>query len=169
MKKIFKSLFMLLSLVCSCSAVPYHKQLRSQLIHDYSKDMQKKKNLTMIAIGGGQQGRLLCISYSTQQNVNLEQARELLVDTCEGFLKRVNSNQKFRPYMVEFPYNGTNIDIAIQFVDPNNRWTMPPYIAFAANRKGKVYYYTSNIKEDLIDFHAETYEEACNIVKGNQN
>ncbi len=85
----------------------------------------------MIAIGGGQQGRLFVISYSTQQNVNLEQARELLVDICEGFLKRVNNDQKFRPYMVEYPYNGTNIDIMIQFINSNNYWAMPPYIALA--------------------------------------
>ena len=114
---------MLLPVLGACSSVPYDQNLRYQLIRDYSKEMQKKKNLTMIAIGGGQQGRLFCISYSTQQNVNLEQARELLVDTCEGFLKRVNNDQKLRPYMLEYPYNSSNIDIMIQFVDPNNRWS----------------------------------------------
>ncbi len=47
---------------------------------------------------------------------------------------------------------------------------MPPYIAIAANfQGGKVCYYTTNIKEKLINFHKETYEEACKIVKGNQN
>jgi hypothetical protein len=169
MKKIFKSLLLLWPVLCACSSVPYDEKLRYQLIQDYSKDIQKKKNLTMIAIGGGQQGRLFVVRYSTQQNVNLEQARELLVDTCEGFLKRVNNDQKFRPYMLEYPYNDTNIDISIRFGDSNNDRAKPPYIAIAANQKGKVYYYTSNIKEKLVDFHAETYEEACEIVKGNQN
>ena len=160
---------MLLPVLGACSSVPYDQNLRYQLIQDYSKEMQKKKNLTMIAIGGGQQGRLFCISYSTQQNVNLEQARELLVDTCEGFLQRVNNDQKFRPYMVEYPYNGTNIDIMIRFVDSNDYRAQPPYIALAANYQGKVCYRTSNMKEDLIHCHEETYEEACKIVKGNQN
>jgi hypothetical protein len=169
MKKIFKSLLLLLPVLCACSSVPYDEKLRYQLIQDYSKDIQKKKNLTLIAIGGGQQGRLFCLSYITQQNVNLEQARELLVDICEGFLKRVNNDQKFRPYMLEYPYNGTNIDIMIRFVDSNNDRAKPPYIALAANYQGEVYYRTSNIKEDLIHLHKETYEEACEIVKGNQN
>ncbi len=169
MKKIFKSLFLLLPVVCACSAVPYDEKLRDQLIGDFSKDLRRRKNLTLIATGGGQQGRLFVLRFSAQQNVNLEQARELLVDVCEGFLKQVNNDQKFRPYMLEYPYNGTNIDIMIRFVDSNNYRAQPPYIALAANYQGKVYYSTSNIKEDLIDLHAETYEEACKMVKENQN
>ena len=169
MKNVFKSLFFLLPVLCACSSVHYDEKFRYQLIQDYSKDMQKNKNLTLIATGGGQQGRLFVLRYRTQQNFNLEQARELLVDICEVFLKRVNSDQNLRPYMLEYPYNGTNIDIAIFFVNSNNCWAMPPYIALAANFQGKVCYCTSNIKEKLVDFHKETYEEACKIVKENQN
>ncbi len=101
--------------------------------------------------------------------IKVSKSGEILLEVCEGFLKRVNNDRKLRPYLVEYPYNGTNIDIMILFVDPTNNWVMPPYIALAANFQGEVYYRTTNIGRKLVHLHKETYEEALKIVKDNQN
>jgi hypothetical protein len=169
MKNILKKLFLLAPFLCACSMIPKNEKFRSQLIQDFSKDMQKNKHLTLIAIGGGQNGRLFCLSYVTQKKLNLEQARKLLIDVCEGFLERVNNDQQLRPYLVGYPYNSTNIDVMIRFVDHNNDRTQPPYIALASNHQGKVFYNTSTISEELSHLHKETYEEACKIANEKQN
>lgn len=107
----------------------------------------------------------ISLDFHLQKNVNIEEARKLLVGSVEELLHRINNDVGIRPFLHNYPFTNNNLWFSIGFKDKNNKFVLPPNIAMASLILGKISYGLEDLKEPLLfdEIHEETYEEALKI------
>jgi len=89
-----------------------------------------------------------------------------LVDSVEEYLSAINSNEKIRPYLHNYPFTAKNVEIVIYFHNPNGSNVASGKISIAAAKRGKVICYIDYPEKYTIKtIHEETYEEALKLVR----
>ena len=103
----------------------------------------------------------LSLHFQSFRAIDLNSARKLIVESSQIFLNEVNSSEAIRPYLEEYPFPPSRIDITISFHNSNNKSAEINKIAFARIRNGKVecFYGDPNLCFDKIALE-ETYKEA---------
>jgi hypothetical protein len=147
-----------------------------EIVRGFSKEMKKDFGLVFIGSGGRMSEDVDAISvrFLAYQRAGIEEARELEVKSTEKLLKMINEHKKIRSYLREYPFVSKRVNVSISFKDPNNRRYVDGSVAVVSNVNGKVYYdkaepSKTDITEELIDMHEETYEEALKIVNEGKN
>lgn len=132
--------------------------------------LEKKHRISVSAIGGGGNSkglRLLSISFDHRgKRYTKEEARKLLIDLSQEFLKDINEDTDLRPYLITFPFTPLNIDVTVFFYDSEGETIFDPYFCTVSASHGELSYFTES-PEDLYQYKTksyETYEEALAIV-----
>jgi len=133
----------------------------------FSKKMYITKGLVTIGTGGGGVGKIktIDVSFECYQEMNISQARKLLLECVGGFLVEINKTPELKQYSREFPFTFKNVNISIIFISIKTRnFIYSPLIASARIDEGNIMY---NIYHDeqLDTIKEETYEEALKIVE----
>lgn len=159
----------LISFFCSnCSSNRNHNT------HDYEKIADKItiksiKNLTytydlkLIGHGGSMMNnvKLISLHFYYYQSTSIEKARNILLDITTKLISDFNSDEKIRPFLANYPFNETNLDIAITFLNKDNDYQSHPSISTVSTRNSKVYYYNYSPEKDrLVSILEEPYAEA---------
>ena len=137
-----------------------------EVMSSYGKEL-KKQGFLIEGKGGSFLGGidLLSLDVVSQQEVNLEEARKIYIGAFENFITKVNENKKVRPFLLNYPFNESNIKLSMSFMTHDRKDVKAPYIAHIFTIKNKIYYSINDpIKDTLEDLHLETYEEALRIV-----
>ena len=118
----------------------------------------------------------------------MEEARELEVAAIQKLLNHINSHQKIRPFLREYPFKNDRVEISISFTDENNQRYTDGRITRVSQVKNNLFYFTAEEYIDkgyqithprtnevytvpdreatkLIDYYDEPYEEALKKVK----
>ena len=151
-------------------------QVPSFITKIFSKKMYAEKGLVTIGTGGGaakgsSKGlTTLSVTMHCYQKVNIQQARNLLLECVDEYVIEINKHKEFKQYAYSFPFDVKNIEISLLFVDKMKQdCYLPPYIATAhADERELSYCLSPDSDGPLQRVLTETYEEACALVRGKQ-
>ena len=148
------------------STVDYEK-IADKITANTAKKLQEQKKLCLIGTGGGMMHDIQRMNMSFQffQEVDLKEARDLVVYATKEYLEDINSNEKVRPYLHNYPFTAKNITIRIFICKPGGYDVSPGEITIAAANKGNLSYYIDYPEKHTIKkIYKETYEEALKLV-----
>lgn len=181
------------SLFSEESKPPEYLKYVDEIVADFAKEMKKKHKLHCCGDGGSMptdvaEIDVLFISYS---HSTVDEARKLEINAVQELLKRINSHEKIRPYLREYPFNQDRVGVSISFRTETDDRPLDGSVAYVSMGKGKIFYYSAEMKmttampliymneknevvkkmipghpeEDLINLMNEPYEEALKIVE----
>ncbi|MGB7127855.1 MAG: hypothetical protein WBD50_02035 [Candidatus Rhabdochlamydia sp.] len=105
------------------------------------------------------------MSFHFYQEVDLKEARELLVYAISEYLLDINSDEEIRPYLHEYPFTSKNVEIRIWIYKPDGTCPSLDKIDYISAIDGILTYYL-----DLPETYSrqaickETYEEALKAI-----
>ncbi|MFA6118869.1 MAG: hypothetical protein WC688_03025 [Parachlamydiales bacterium] len=138
-----------------------HKRnnIEQKLLLKTTNQLEKEKQVKFSGFGGSSDNGLtmLSLSFETDKDYDIQTGRELIVYCAEEFLKNINSDEKIRPYLKNYPFVSKNIEVSVYPQNKNNLTDKLEIISFS---HGNIRYYIRDENKKLIIIHAETYEEA---------
>ncbi len=168
-----KYLFLLLSILTLHSCVgkiidlQYTQSPKSKLVHEISEGVFKQlileKNLYPCECGGRMmdQIKLLHWGFDYYHEIDIAEARELLITATNRLLQAINEDQRIRPYLATYPFKPENVEIRIFLHNSDGSILGPEKLHVIANIEGVLDYMiqaseTRRLKKILI----ETFQEA---------
>src|SRR5690606_32663545 len=171
---------------------PDYLKYVDEIVGEFVKRMEKKYHLHCYGSGGSmptdvEKIDVLFISYSKP---TLADARKMEVSITQDLLYRINTHEKIRPYLREYPFNSDWVHVSISFRDKDDNYSFDGSVSHVSNGKNKIFYYTAEmvmsapfpltrinknnewtkeiipgkLQEELVPLMEETYEEALKIV-----
>lgn len=169
--KIYFYLLFLLFTGCMSSRTDY-SDIMHKIMYEYVQEVCRDGSFVANVSGGGMMGDIqrVALGFEAVQNVDVMQARNLLVQKEEQFLALVNSNREVRPFLHTFPFVAKDFRLSFSFIKPDGSRVDPPNIAFVFVQEGEITYCVDNRKKTgLDDVHTESYAVAYKIVYGDMN
>jgi hypothetical protein len=156
---------------------PYEEEVDG-LLASFTEEIQKEYDLERWSMGGRLTNGIEEIGgkFKLYQAVSQEEARELIVEISDKLLKRINSNEKIRPYLKEYPFKSTDLKLRVCF--EQNLSTPPPQVnmEMVALEEDKITYTQEIIhpeeegkffsSSESVILSTESYREAIKKVEG---
>lgn len=139
-----------------------------EIIKSFADEMKVQFNLQCDGSGGNmpRDVETLTVSFSMNRRGTIEESRELEVHVAEKFLLAINTNEKIRPFLREYPFTIERIQVGISFCNSCNEFFADGTIAYLSLIKGRIFYRIYDpFKQLLVEFFDEPYEEAQKIVQ----
>jgi hypothetical protein len=139
-------------------------RLSNEIKYKVALQLKNEKNLHPCGMGGGGVGkiRVQYLAFDYYQQCTIEEARELLVDAGNLFLKAINEDERIRPYLQNYPFLPKNIEMSIFFKKPNGSEMKSGKLSIIDLGDAKLKYKINDPETNhLIVIHTETYEEAA--------
>ena len=131
------------------------------------------------------------IFFSSYSKSTIENARKMEVNAIQALLKRINSHEKIRPFLREYPFTSSRIGILISFRTLNDTRPVDGSIAVVSLANNTIFYDIAKIiikepipftyttrdnqtvtevieggpREKLVPLMEEPYEEALKILR----
>jgi hypothetical protein len=148
--------------------IQYNTEDLSELVYDYIAELKHDNHLFFETgyIASGANESILRLEFSTQNIMELSEARALLVDTVEGMLSRLNNSRvgfSLQPY----PLTADQLELYIDFQSFHGVHVDPFFIGWVALEQGMAYYYAFNLENDRLDFwnsRTEPYAKSRSFV-----
>lgn len=176
MKNIFKLFLIIFIFFVSGHAIENKKEQNedyetyvNQIIKSFANEMEREFGLVCCGHGGSMPYDVeeISIKFAAYQRATIEEARALEVKVTERFIQAINSHEKIRPFLREFPFKANRAEVAISFKKPDNTLYTDGSVAYVYQVKNKIIYRADKENSPkLIPITEEPYEEALNIVKG---
>ena len=145
-----------------------YERIACRIEKAFARKMKSEKGLECIGTGGGMMSNIqrMAISFQYFHEVDLDQARRLLVCVANEYLNAINSCKEVRPYLHNYPFREENIQIRIWIKKPNRDDVLFNEIEYIFFVNGMLKYYLPNDEKTRAEreIHRETYEEALKIV-----
>lgn len=112
--------------------------------------------------------KLLGLDFQMIGPRSKEEIRKILIELAQEFSIYVNSDDKIKPFLEDYPFEIKMVEITLFFIDLNHRGLTDPYISIAGISRGKLDYWTlvkSNGVLAIKSEFEETYQEALEILK----
>jgi len=159
---------LIISLAFGCNSMTCKlsedEKIVNQITQETAKKLKEKKNLILIGTGGQMMHEIemLAMSFNYYHEVNLEQARELLIYAINEYISDINNNQDVRPYLHEYPFTSKNAEIRIFIYGPDRNKLPSDKIGYISSIDGVLEYYTG--ADDDHPICRETYTEALSEI-----
>ncbi len=146
--------------------IPYKpdKQSLSTEVRNHTiLELRAKKNLVACGEGSGMMGqiRMLAISFDYYNEVDIDQARDLLMTASTVFLRNINAKEKIRPLLQNYPFEAKNIEIRIFLLKPDGSKPNIGNLSVASMVKGSVAYKVISPETKRLEIiYKETFDEA---------
>ncbi len=141
----------------------------NQIIDSFANEMEKEHGLVCKGHGGRMPHDVedIGVSFNCYRRVSIEEARRLEVKATERFLEIINSNEKIRPFLREFPFKPNRGKVSISFRTADNLRYTDGSVAYVTQFKNTISYCADEeTSPSLITLKKEPYEEALKIVNG---
>lgn len=133
----------------------------SEVIWGYASELRYDKHLRLekswVCTSDIDGKSTIHIEFSSQDILELCEARQLFVDVIEGFLDRIN-NKGIMASFEPSPFTANNLEIYIDFQSFYGEYVDPFYIGWVTLQDGIVYYYAFTLKDHKLDTWNFTYE-----------
>ncbi len=148
--------------------MPDYEKIADKITNRTAEKLKKERKLILIGIGGRMMDdiQMMAMSFNYYHEVNLEQARELLIYAINEYLSDINNNQDIRPYLHEYPFTSKNVEIMIFVYGPDRLELPAEKIYCITSRNGVIRYYTRSDRDHPMC--KETYDEALNEIAFSQ-
>jgi hypothetical protein len=166
-KKTSSLLLLLIVLTLYSFKEPKYGKLSNKILHGYSAEL-KKKGIMLVGEGGAMMGDIQSVfmHYFVPGEFSLNDARKMYVEVAEEYIKRYNDDEKIRPYLHNYPFNISNIELEISFKDEKGNPQENGYVAYISRSNKNLVYYAEYKNNEYVTLHKEPYAEAVAIVKG---
>jgi hypothetical protein len=105
--------------------------------------------------------KMLALAFHYYKEVDIEEARELLISAGAVFLDIINSNEEIRPFLHNYPFKPENVEIRIVLKNPDGSEFSHEKLCIVTMIDGALNYKATNPQTDrLLTIHKETYDEA---------
>ena len=125
--------------------------------------LKKEKKLHVCESGWGLCGthkiQVMHCGFDYYNEIDVAEARELLMTAGNLYLREINDNEKIRPYLANYPFKPENIQIAIFLKNPNGSKTAPEKLRVISITDGLLRYDIG--MDSLTTICEETYDEAA--------
>jgi len=156
------------------SKSPDYTEYVAEVTSSFLKQTYKEYGFECGASGGQMPYDIeeISIQLVAYRSATIEQARELEITLTERFAEIINTHEKIRPFLREYPFPPSRVDVAISFKNPKRKKKVPmadDEVAFVFQAKNKIFYRAKNPSSPYV-FKAisdEPYEEAREIVYKN--
>lgn len=145
---------------------PYNSERTPDgIMHQVAMQLKREKNLIPCGSGGGNgemnKVRMLYLAFNYYKEMDIEEARTLLIEASNIFLKTINEDAGIQSHLVNYPFQPKNIEMTICFFKPNKKDVNFEKLNIISLRSGKIKYKINNpITKFLETILIETYEEA---------
>jgi hypothetical protein len=155
MRNKYVHLFILTILLSSCSKYPksfVYKDYSDEIIFSFIEWACNKYKMKVQGSGGMYLNcvRQISVDFIYEGVVCKEEVLVIYYDCVKELIKRINQNEKIRPFLINYPVSKENVSVKISFYNPNG-WLRPP--------KGEIARITP-IEEDLY-FSTFNHEKGC--------
>lgn len=127
----------------------------------------KQRGYYLCGSGGAMMDNIkkIHLGFDLKKKVEIDEARLRLVEMTEEFLEEINSDEKLRPYLDNYPFNHKNAELSIGFKDSKG-FFFEEGVATVMIVGNKVFYSISKDRTSpLVTVLSETYSEAFEKVK----
>ncbi len=168
MKYIFLLILMISLFNQSCSAMSKESKLANSFLDAFAKEQRMSRGLVLSGTGRSVRDKIqvLEIFFLSWGCYNVDQARNIFMQSLEDFSNKINCNMTMRPHLANYPFNEFNLGLDISFYESPGKRPQKPYVALVSLIKGKIFYFFyDNEKQKFVDDYSETYQEALQKVK----
>jgi len=160
-------LLILLTLLTSFREADYSK-ISKDILRNYVKAFACPRRLMLTSQGGAMMDdvQVISLSFLSFDALDIDQARVLYVDMMEELLHRINSHEKIRSHLHNYPFEESNIELMIGFDDQNRHILGDGHVAlmFIGKNNTLLYRAYDRVIEQFYSLHTEPYKEARRIV-----
>ena len=169
MKHLITLIILLLTLTCSsCHQGAVYVKIAHRITGQVGKKLQRERGLFLVATGGSMMHdiQLMGMDFNFYSPLPIASIRPLIVYAVEEYLSAINSNEKVRPYLHNYPFTPENVEIVIYFRNRDGSFVDQGEIEIAAAEEGKVTYFIEEPgRTRLRKVHIESFEEAVRICR----
>jgi hypothetical protein len=138
-------------------------RISSEIRSKTAKKLKNEMGLIPFGFSGTMihQIKELGLTFQYNQPVDLQQARRMLVRAENIFLNEINSNEKIRPYLIQYPFDSKNVEVMILLQKSDGSKVDQGELTLIVCRGGVLKYEIHNADTHLLStIHEETFEEA---------
>ena len=148
------------------SEIPEPDLTAHQIMDETINTLSKKYNINPCGIGMNGKFEYLEISFQVRHSFDKDELRDMLFDCADEFLKNINSNEKIRPHLKNYPFEYKNAGIVFFISDERGSDLFHPNICVAKTTSYGVAFLTDDpdIKYKYKERFQETHEEAIKLV-----
>ncbi len=94
------------------------EEIYDDLLSNYREKIQMELRLDCWSLGGVAPNNLEIIGakFVSKRKANLKNARKLMMSISEELLNDINRNEQIRPYLTEYPFSASRLNIHLDFV-----------------------------------------------------
>ncbi len=166
-----KFIFLFLVLTLSVFANEEEKKCATDFFLSFIQQVQKDYSLDCNSYSLPNDTEKFSVYFKSYQRASIEEARSMIIMLTERFLKSINSNEKIRPYLKEYPFPARCAQINVEFYNLANTSRCDGNIVLVSHlgqvkQNGWLTYRAAEVFSNLpYVVHEETYDEAEKIVK----
>ena len=156
-------------LITSCNLNNTHKikndqRLASELRKKAAGEIKKQLGLYPMGTMGQMMYEIekLGLAFQCYKPLTIEEGREYLIKSTEIFLDIINSDERIRPYLSNYPFRASNIRIEIYINNPDFSDLENGQLEIVESEDGKLVYKTRPLfkKKGFETVYNESFEEA---------
>ena len=153
------------------SSAPDKQTLANEVRNQTFKQLKEILGLRPIGAGARMmdQIKVLGLNFQYDEEVDIDEARELLMTAGTLLMANVNANERIRPYLENYPFKPNNIRIRIFFEKPNASKDDFDKLSVAVLMDGVLEYRINSSETGrLKTIYEELFEEAKDRLKVNK-
>ncbi|MBX3718392.1 MAG: hypothetical protein KF898_01940 [Parachlamydiales bacterium] len=151
---------------------PDYVTYANQIIKMFAEEMEREHEIFCVGDSGSMPEFIndIGIEFQLFRRATIEEARALEVFAVERLTEMINSHEKIRPYLCEFPFPPSRVEVCLSFCLPSGISFADGTIARVTQIRGNVRYLSTTPES----FHyttllKEPYLEAKKIVEASPN
>ncbi len=174
MNKTIKTLFIFTFFLFGCyrnnktDPTPDYEIYVNEIVNSFATEMQEEFGLICNGSGGKIPYSVEEIStgFIAYQPSTIDEARKLEVALTEKFLDKINSHEKIRPFLKEYPFKADRAEVEVSFRKSDATPYTDGSITYVFQVDNKICYCIRNEQDaKIILLQEEPYNEALKIVK----
>lgn len=135
----------------------------NEITDSFVKEMEKELDLKCIGKGGSMPNNVkeIEVVFIASRKATIQEARELEVKATEKLLHAINTHEKIRPYLSEYPFQANRAEISIAFRTPDNSCYTDGSVVHVYQVNNKIFYDAEDaLSHKRFSLGIEPYEEA---------
>lgn len=136
-----------------------------EIINSFAKEMQKE-GFRCTEDGGGMpyDVRTLRIGFIVYGKGSIESGREKVIFLTEKFLEAINNHEGVRPYLREYPFPESRVNVSLTFYSPENEYYQDGSVSNIYHTRNKIFYWSYDGENKRVDHLEESYSAALALV-----
>lgn len=132
-----------------------------------AKDLSNQYGIYYSGVGGDIKDDIkkLALSFNCYREINIEEARKLLVSCSQKYLNEINESNDLRSYLHNFPFSINDMEVSIYFFKPNRANVDINQLCIAEVVYGTLFYKKWKSEYSMEKILEESFEEALQIVR----